>query len=253
MGEGTEDNPYLIKTIEDFTLAFLSYDRIRYFRVENDIDASGYSSIEHVYFLNYSGERISKFKIDGNNKTINNLTIRNSYYYKSSIFSESIKNSLIKDLTFNNLKLDYEISLNDYYVVLFGSCVNSLINNVTVNIVVEEKAASIGAYSIKLFKSSSNTVVDGLKLTINDSGAKESLYLEMFNSGGENMQMKNSKITINYSNDGEKKVKLVLNKPFELDNNEIRVTTNNSFEVEYPENDINENELKIYLNDSVYN
>lgn len=125
-GEGTVENPYLIKTYGDF-------NRIRnnlssHFRLANDIDGEGRT------FLQIPG--VFKGSLDGAGHQVRNLNIsgsndNNGMFYQIGE-NESQDKSFIKNITFNNLSM--HITFQSYRIKADGllayQIVNSRLDNV---------------------------------------------------------------------------------------------------------------------------
>jgi hypothetical protein len=91
-GDGTAENPYLIATVGD--LQQVRSDLSANYKVANNIDASSYS------FQPIAGEFTGT--LDGNNKTISNLSINSDEYY-SGIFQNLSSGAVVKDLVLDNV------------------------------------------------------------------------------------------------------------------------------------------------------
>jgi hypothetical protein len=112
-GEGTEASPYLLKTRDDMILLsekvnndtnydytyssvqYASVYRGKYFRMENDIDMSGYrfSPIGKDTYHMFAGT------FDGNGKTITNLAINTGTSGYAALFGRLDEVSVVKNLT----------------------------------------------------------------------------------------------------------------------------------------------------------
>ena len=118
-GSGTSNDPYLITTIEEFSYIFLSDDKKRYFKISNDIDAT---NLTPDNYISYNIPSTSQFELDGNNKTISNFNANNK-----QILLNGITDSIIKNLTFNNLSIDS----NTYS--LFSNMSNTAVININID------------------------------------------------------------------------------------------------------------------------
>ena len=125
-GDGTEDSPYLIKTLDDLCLladnvnnstdldyltsdstAFARVYLDSYFRLENDIDMSNYlftpigADLYHVFAGTF----------DGNGKTLTGLTVATGINNYAGLFGKCDTTSVIKNLTLVNPTVE----TNAYY------------------------------------------------------------------------------------------------------------------------------------------
>ena len=125
-GSGTESSPYLIKTLDDLCLLAdnvnnstdldyqtsdgTSFARVylgQYFRLENDIDMSGYrftpigADVYHVFAGTF----------DGNGKTLTGLSVATGTDLYAGLFGKCDTLSVIKSLTL----VDPEVETNTYY------------------------------------------------------------------------------------------------------------------------------------------
>lgn len=90
-GAGTEDSPYLISSIEHLQLIEQKPDK--YFKLTSDLDFIDQGTIKPITY--FSGH------FDGNGKTIRNVTI-----HGEGFFAETYGNSIIKNLTFENINVE---------------------------------------------------------------------------------------------------------------------------------------------------
>ena len=117
VGSGTEDDPYLISTVDDFRLMFISIYRNSYFRLANDLNLYDYG-MYHPDYYDYLVDFTGAF--DGNNHTIYNLNSEKGLFNKIS--------GHIKNLKFTNVILN----CNDYCGVLSAESENAIIENISV-------------------------------------------------------------------------------------------------------------------------
>ena len=144
-GDGTEDSPFLIKTLDE--LIYLadavnsneeliygtssnvgSAYRGQYFRVENDIDMEGYrfTPIGNSYYYRFGGT------FDGNGRTISGLDVNTSSGY-AALFGYADTTSTIKNLT-----LESPVVKTSYYyaagiaAMSRGTIENCHVNNATI-------------------------------------------------------------------------------------------------------------------------
>ena len=113
-GNGTEESPYLIKTIDD--LYEIPADSTAYYLLANDLDLGSVKRIPRGEF---------KGTLDGNNRVIKNLNIINDAQY-TSLFTK-LTNATVKNITFENAKIT---ASNHYSAVLAGTASNSTISNI---------------------------------------------------------------------------------------------------------------------------
>ncbi len=122
---GTEDEPKLIVTVEDFL--DMEKDETAFYRLENDLDFTGvnYKTIFATASKNFKGE------LDGNGKTLSNITITERTTYSGIIGRNS---GLIKNLNIKNIKVDFTKSTtySQYTSLVVGRNVGK-IENVKVN------------------------------------------------------------------------------------------------------------------------
>ena len=120
-GQGTEANPYLIKSVGNM-LALrdaAAVDATTYFRLENDIDMSLVTNWAPV---NFDGSFSRQIHFDGNNKTISNFAPTTwTYLAEPSEGSESTEPE------------EKEAKYYSLFGVLYGSVKNLSINNVTIS------------------------------------------------------------------------------------------------------------------------
>ena len=114
-GEGTEESPYLIKSLDDLvylsdcvnnsenlvygsTLKHASEFRGQYFRVENDIDMGNYrfTPIGSSYYYRFGGT------FDGNGKTISGLYVNTGSSGYAGLFGRCDTTSVIKNITMSS-------------------------------------------------------------------------------------------------------------------------------------------------------
>jgi hypothetical protein len=88
-GDGSVENPYLISTVGD--LQQIKYDLTANYKLANNIDASAYE------FQPIAGDFVGT--LDGDGKTISNLTINSDEYY-SGIFQSVSGTAVIKNINF---------------------------------------------------------------------------------------------------------------------------------------------------------
>ena len=123
-GAGTFDDPYLIRTPQDFlSLNESLHYSGSYFKIENDLDFNGveFNSID----ININNKKMGfSGIIDGNNKTIRNVTYSGGSY--TGVFSRTY-GLLIKDLTFENMNF----SVLQFSSVLTGNSSNLIFKNIT--------------------------------------------------------------------------------------------------------------------------
>lgn len=122
-GKGTEDVPYLIKTPED--LKQERYLANAYYQLANDIDAS---ELADYKLANFNGT------LDGNNHSINNLTMKSNSSY-TGLFEQN--KGTIKNLKLNNVNI--ESNYNGEMSYIGGVCAynEGIIKNVEVNGVIK--------------------------------------------------------------------------------------------------------------------
>jgi len=98
-GSGTEQDPYIVETLEQLKEINL-FNGSKYFKLANNIDASGVSDF---YTIGRDGKNFSG-KLDGDNNTISNLTINSNDDYVA-LFRENegtIKNLKLSNITVNS-------------------------------------------------------------------------------------------------------------------------------------------------------
>ncbi|MEC1639559.1 cohesin domain-containing protein [Schinkia azotoformans] len=125
-GTGTVDDPYLITTADQLNALNLREYSDKNFKLVNDIDLSSYSNWQPIS---------SGFKgtLNGNDKTIRNLTITESRYQNTGLFI-TLQDATIKNLTIDGVNIDLENRLFQSYSVgtLAASSFSSTIENVHV-------------------------------------------------------------------------------------------------------------------------
>lgn len=119
-GDGTAENPYMIATVAD--LQQIASNPAAFYKVANDIDASGYTfkPIE-----NFSGT------LDGNGKIIRNLTVGHSDSYYTGIFNNCTQGATIKNMTLYDPTIELTTS-SDAAGLLAGSVQTATIDNIQV-------------------------------------------------------------------------------------------------------------------------
>lgn len=115
-GDGTEENPYLIATLGD--LQQIKFNTSAHYRLVADIDATGF---DFVSIPDFSGT------LDGNSKTISNLTVRGN-----GIFKGTSAGAVIKDLTFTDATIALSGSTFSQTGLLAGMAQTTAITNVRV-------------------------------------------------------------------------------------------------------------------------
>ncbi|MDY0210469.1 MAG: hypothetical protein RBQ91_03555 [Acholeplasma sp.] len=115
---GSESEPKLIKTVEDFRN--LKNDLTAYYRLENDLD------FENASFQNAFGSQAFNGKFDGNGKTIKNIKMDALTTY-TGLFGYN--KGTIKNLTVENVNLSFKSS--SQYVGILAGRNSGIIENVT--------------------------------------------------------------------------------------------------------------------------
>lgn len=126
-GDGTEENPYQITSIENFNL-FNEFPMLysKHFVLVNDIDATGTSSWNNdagFEAIGYYGDEPFSGVFDGQGYAINGLTINRSGSFQA-LFSET-ENAIIKNLRLENV----DITGYKATAALIGKSVNTLIDS----------------------------------------------------------------------------------------------------------------------------
>ena len=136
-GSGTFDDPYQIKTTQDM-LALNNAHHLsgNYFRIENDLDFTGVNFEPSVLTINGKNVGFAGV-IDGNNKTIRNLSYVGGAY--SAIFQKTY-GLVIKNLTFENVNF----SVNQYSSILTSDSSNLLFDGVFIKNTVLSLSGSRG-------------------------------------------------------------------------------------------------------------
>ena len=106
-GKGTEDDPYLISNFEELSYIYVS-DQTKHFKLTNDIDASNYDVSDFNVIKD-----TSSFVLDGDNHIITNLSFVNRNKFSNCLFT-NLTNSIIKNISFINIKNNYNI-----FIILF--------------------------------------------------------------------------------------------------------------------------------------
>ncbi len=118
---GTKEDPKLIQTIQDFL--DMEKDDTAYYRLENDLDFTDheYKPIFATASKNFKGE------LDGNGKTIKNVTIIDRTTYSGIIGRNS---GTIKNLNIENIKVDFTKSTaySQYTSLLVGRNIGEIEN-----------------------------------------------------------------------------------------------------------------------------
>ncbi len=164
-GDGSAENPYLISSIGD--LQQIKDNLSANYKLACDIDASGYE------FAPISGDFTGT--LDGNNKTISNLTLNNSEYY-NGIFQSITGSGVVKDLTLR----DVVVSVNEDndFVGVVGALVsgngsssakitNVHIDGIDVNMANDDANASFGSIVGRLTLGASVTLSSVRNANIN--------------------------------------------------------------------------------------
>ena len=122
LGSGTESDPYRISTATD--LQYISNKLSAYYILDVDIDCSGIE-IEMIGIgSNFTGV------FDGKGHTIKNLEIQGN---GNQAFFDTVKNAIIKNVTFESSIIISNAGRNKYAAVLAVSSINSTIQNINVN------------------------------------------------------------------------------------------------------------------------
>lgn len=95
---GTKTDPKLIVSIQDFL--DMEKDDTAYYRLENDLD---FTEVEYKTIFNTASKNF-KGELDGNGKTIKNVTLKDRITYSGLIGRNS---GTIKNLNVENMKIDY--------------------------------------------------------------------------------------------------------------------------------------------------
>lgn len=110
-GAGTSENPYLLKTIGDFNYLFAYGYNDKYYKLNNDIDLSGYINFRPIdleFDTDFYGE------LDGDNYTISNINAIEDYaglFYK---LNGTISNLNIDNINLQVFKLGGSIAASGY-------------------------------------------------------------------------------------------------------------------------------------------
>lgn len=104
LGSGTEADPYRITTAEE--LNNIRYDLAAHYRLEKDIDLSGYAfePIGNIFYSCFSGS------LDGNGHTISHLTINEPDAVGLGLFGY-IKGGTVTDLTLSDVSITGDYAL----------------------------------------------------------------------------------------------------------------------------------------------
>ena len=103
-GEGTEEKPYLINTVKDWNEATTKVTGGYYFKINNDLDFTG----KRFYAMGTEGNHFIG-TIDGNNKTIKNITMTGTQnsgvigYNEGTIKNLNIENVNIKTYAYSGI------------------------------------------------------------------------------------------------------------------------------------------------------
>ena len=126
-GEGTQANPYIIETTEEFQKMNLFVNDTVYFKLGCDLD---FSEVENFAPI---GNNANPFKghLDGDNYKISNLNIKSASQYVG-IFGY-IDAGTVKNLTIENINVNATNTTQDVYVGgLTGYANIATLNNVKV-------------------------------------------------------------------------------------------------------------------------
>lgn len=115
-GDGTAENPYLIATVGD--LQQIKFNTSAHYRVVADINATGF---DFVSIPDFSGS------LDGNGKTVANLTVNGN-----GIFKSTNAGAVIKDITLVDATVALSGSSFTYSGLLVGMAQTTAISNVRV-------------------------------------------------------------------------------------------------------------------------
>lgn len=123
----------MVRTAQDFANIFRYQNRTHQYYIFNDIDCSGEAIMP-------SNGNEFKGSIYGNNKKISNITVTESGItnaYKRSLFGTLTKDSYIKDLTFENVNINYGLRDRskagiELYALIYGAAEGAVIENFTV-------------------------------------------------------------------------------------------------------------------------
>lgn len=120
-GDGTENNPYLISSIDDFLYYMGSTyaSSGHYFKIINDLDFSLVNNYPRIDFSGY---------LDGNNKILKNITSIGAGVFDSLGYNS--KRTTIKNLTIENIRV--LPGSGGYLGGLTNSAMNTEINNVKI-------------------------------------------------------------------------------------------------------------------------
>ena len=123
-GNGTEDNPYTICTVEQFYNIDNYSDK--YFKLMADLDFGAEEFEELAVDNDFTGV------FDGNNYTISNISYIKNSGTRMGIFNKGLS-AKIENLTIEESSF---ISLVNYSGVIFGQCYNCVIENIKIKEVV---------------------------------------------------------------------------------------------------------------------
>lgn len=121
-GKGSKENPFIITNIDQLQSSAY-FNRVKYFKLANDIDASTVDNFNPIN-LKFIGI------LEGNNHSINNITIKSKENY-IGLFKQN--DGTIKDLILNNINI--QSSYNGDTAYIGGICAynNGTIKNVEIN------------------------------------------------------------------------------------------------------------------------
>ncbi|MEG0093301.1 MAG: dockerin type I domain-containing protein [Erysipelotrichaceae bacterium] len=158
IGSGTQVDPYIMNSVNDFQIMRNNPDK--YYKLGANIDFTG---------VDFTPIPIFKGKLDGNNKVVSNVTVKNGGGFFDSIDSTAE----LKDFTLENINV---LSLTDGHTGSLAGNFSGKATNITVNGKVK---GTSGAYTFQ--------GVGGFAGTVGDVAIVENCAISVDVSGGYNV------------------------------------------------------------------
>lgn len=220
-GNGTKENPYLLKTYDDLLYMYVSTKPLS-FKLENDIDCENKEN-HSINRMQYT----SKIYLDGNNKTIKNLDLKGYQIFATLIDSH------IKDITFENLY--YEFNDDFYYeeFALFSDVFDTTFENVNFSITAnylftEEKKIKFSLFNYAYNLNTNNINFD---IVLNDSANINFYMFETLLKS--NIKTTNINLDIKKLNYLNYRIIDEIDEKYVLENNIVNVSSNDNFNFAY--------------------
>ena len=185
-GSGTENDPYLIKTTDDWNNAVIKVNQSGvYFKLANNLDFTG-----KVFNKLGSPTNIFNGTLDGNNKTISGVNMEGGAY--SAIVGYAGSNATIKNLTITNITVDKSTK---YTGTIAAYNQTSKISNVAINNVSITNSNYAGGY---FGDNRANLSLDDNNITSSNLNISGTEYIGLFagyNAGNVSMATINGQVS----------------------------------------------------------